>query len=269
MSPFCCPICRKPLCDIGNSLRCDNGHCYDKARSGYVNLLRSQQSHAKRHGDDKRMLVARRTFLDRGYYQSLCNLLCEVIGEQCPENGLLLDAGCGEGYYTAAIARANPSLRVCGIDISKDALQMCAARTKDVPIAVASVFSLPLRDNAADAVLSVFAPCCDAEFARVTKRGGKLIRVVPTANHLYGLKAAIYKQARPNKPEKTEVEGFTLCKRRELAGNLTLNNTDDIRSLFEMTPYYYKTGKDDQQRLLSRSNLQTEIGFAVLVYEKN
>jgi len=35
-----------------------------------------------------------------------------------------------------------------------------------------------------------------------------------------------------------------------------------------MTPYYYKTGIADQQRLLALASLSTELGFAILTYQK-
>jgi 23S rRNA (guanine745-N1)-methyltransferase len=37
-------------------LFCENGHSFDLAKSGYFNLLLSQQSKEKRHGDDKLMV---------------------------------------------------------------------------------------------------------------------------------------------------------------------------------------------------------------------
>ncbi len=268
MSQFCCPVCKRALTEQENTLRCDGGHSFDKARSGYVNLLRSQQSALKRHGDDKRMLLARRAFLDRGFYEPLQRALCETIASHTPENGVLLDAGCGEGYYTAAVAQTNPTLTVCGIDISKDALRMAASRTKAIELAVASAFSLPVADSTVDTVVSVFAPTAEAEFARVIKTGGTLIRAVPTERHLFGLKAAIYKEPRLNKPERTDLNGFSLVNRQEIFYDLVLEGADDIRTLFEMTPYYYKTGQDDQARVLARHSLCTEIGFAVLTYEK-
>ncbi|MBE6763379.1 MAG: methyltransferase domain-containing protein [Ruminococcaceae bacterium] len=269
MSHFCCPVCKRALTEQGNTLRCENGHSFDKARSGYVNLLRSQQSASKRHGDDKRMLTARRVFLDRGFYEPLQRALCKTVADTTPANGVLVDAGCGEGYYTAAIRQISPSLTVCGVDISKDALQMASSRTKAIELAVASVFSLPVADGAADTLVSVFAPTADSEFARVLKTGGVLIRVIPTERHLFGLKAAIYKEPRLNKPERTEIEGFSLIHRQELCYELTLETAEDIRALFEMTPYFYKTGQDDQARVLARRSLCTEIGFAVLTYKKH
>ncbi len=268
MSLFCCPVCGDGLLAESRALRCAAGHSFDLAKRGYVNLLRSQSSSAKRHGDDKRMLVARRAFLDAGYYAPLRDLLAATVAREVKADGVLLDAGCGEGYYTAFLAQQFPTLQVCGIDISKDALHMCASRFKEMELAVASAFSLPLADAAADAVVSVFAPCADEEFSRVLKPGGVLIRVIPTERHLFGLKAAIYKEPRLNKPERAEVAGFTLRHRQQLEWELSLNDSDAIRRLFEMTPYFYKTGQEDQERLLSRSQLVTEVAFAILTYEK-
>ena len=249
-------------------MRCENGHCFDIAKRGYVNLLCSQQSKLKRHGDDKRMLQARRAFLDSGAYAVLRDALTTTVYLEVERNGILLDAGCGEGYYTAHIAEHCPQLTVCGIDISKDALHMAATRHDRMELSVASAFALPVADASLDGIVSVFAPCADAEFARTLKAGGTLIRVIPTEQHLFGLKAAIYDVPRPNKPERIDIDGFILRHRQDLEQTLTLTSSDDIRHLFEMTPYFYKTGQDDQERLLSRQTLTTQIAFAILTYQK-
>ena len=51
MSIFCCPSCQKPLCREERRLVCPAGHSFDVARSGYVNLLLSQRTGRKHHGD--------------------------------------------------------------------------------------------------------------------------------------------------------------------------------------------------------------------------
>ena len=149
-----------------------------------------------------------------------------------------------------------------------DQLQIYAKNRHKADFCALCIRLAALADAMADTVISVFAPTADAEFARVLKTGGVLIRVIPTERHLFGLKAAIYKEPRLNKPERTELDGFILQHREELTYELTLDSADDIRALFEMTPYFYKTGQEDQQRLLSRDSLCTEIGFAVLTYKK-
>ena len=46
---FICPVCKKPLVKNEKSYICENGHNFDIAKSGYVNLLTC--SSRKNHGD--------------------------------------------------------------------------------------------------------------------------------------------------------------------------------------------------------------------------
>lgn len=129
MPELACPVCGGALHREERSLRCGAGHCYDIARQGYVNLLRTNRSKDKRHGDDKRMVAARTAFLDAGYYAPLRDAIAAAATEYTSGDADVLDAGCGEGYYTAHVLHtlqaqgASPS--VCGVDISRDAL-ICA-----------------------------------------------------------------------------------------------------------------------------------------------
>ena len=52
MSIFTCPVCGQRLEKEGAQMKCPSGHSYDISRRGYVNLLMSQASSKKRHGDD-------------------------------------------------------------------------------------------------------------------------------------------------------------------------------------------------------------------------
>mgnify|MGYP003307226941 CR=1 FL=1 len=110
MIKFVCPVCGKYLSEEEKLYRCENGHCFDKSKFGYVNLLQSQKSSAKRHGDDRLMVRARREFLDSGYYGFLRESLCGVCGKYLPDGGDFLDAGCGEGYYTEKTVRLLKSI---------------------------------------------------------------------------------------------------------------------------------------------------------------
>ena len=93
MADFICPVCALPLELYDRVYRCDNNHCFDKSKYGYVNLLRSNSSSAKRHGDDRLMIRARRDFLSKGYYSFLLDGLCDICAEYAPANALLIDAG--------------------------------------------------------------------------------------------------------------------------------------------------------------------------------
>ena len=183
MPELTCPVCGGVLHREEHSLRCGAGHCYDIARQGYVNLLRSNQSKSKRHGDDKRMVAARTAFLDAGYYAPLRDAVAAAAAEFTAGDADVLDAGCGEGYYTAQVLHTlqqqgrTPS--VCGVDISRDALICAHRRAPELTLAVASIAHLPVADASCDLLLNVFAPHDADEFARVLRPQGVLLRVIP------------------------------------------------------------------------------------------
>lgn len=265
MPRLCCPVCGEALWEVGRTLHCGRGHSYDISKYGYVNLLMSNRASSKRHGDDREMVLARQAFLEKGFYLPLRDEVCRLAVKYCPEGADLIDAGCGEGWYTAAVRDALGAKAV-GADISKDALRE-AARRGELTLAVASVSRLPVMDGSCDLVLSVFAPDAPEEFRRVLRPGGVLIRAVPLEEHLMGLKRAVYERPYPNPPAVYAPEGFELIERRELRFTMELEG-GDITSLFKMTPYYYKTGREDQMKLMSLDKLVTEAAFCVFVMRK-
>lgn len=264
---FICPVCKEPLSEQGRSYTCPNRHSFDISKDGYVNLLMSQQSSSKRHGDDKLMVRARRDFLGKGFYEPLREALCCCVKEHISEGAQVADIGCGEGYYTCEAAKGS-GFKISGIDISKDALRFAAKAIPNGSFAVASAFSLPFAEKSIDCILNVFAPCAYEEFSRILKDGGKLIKAVPLEEHLWELKCVLYSEPYKNKPEKRNDALFRLVSETELKYKITLTERADIENLFKMTPYYYKTGREDAQRLLSLESLETTVRFGVEVYEK-
>lgn len=264
-----CPVCGGGLERSDRSFLCKAGHCYDIAKSGYVNLLMSQKSSARNHGDDREMLRARREFLDKGYYEPLRNALCDEIGRSAPENAVILDCGCGEGYYTGAFAGAAGSrAKIFAVDISKDAAAYAAKRCPDVCVAAASAYRLPLADASCDIVLSVFAPYSEAELLRVLRPDGVLIEAAPMPMHLMNLKRAVYDKTYENEAPPLP-HGFCLERRRELVYNLSLESGGDIRRLFLMTPYSRKTSPSDTAKLEALDRLTVSAEFYISVYKPN
>ena len=47
-----------------------------------------------------------------------------------------------------------------------------------------------------------------------------------------------------------------------------MDTPEAIRSLFMMTPYAYRTSSEDRERVLSLSEVSTEVEFMIDVYEK-
>ncbi|MFR8727571.1 MAG: putative RNA methyltransferase [Dysosmobacter sp.] len=160
-SLFRCPVCGGPLDREERVYRCADRHSYDIAKEGYTYLLPPNQKHSADPGDDKAMSAARRDFLSKKYYAPLLNTLCSRILPLVGEHPVILDAGCGEGYYTAgiraALTAAGKTPAIAGIDISKSILRLAAKREKQVEFAVASCYHLPFADETADLLLDCFS----------------------------------------------------------------------------------------------------------------
>lgn len=269
MFGFCCPVCGAALKDTEKACVCPNGHNFDKAKAGYVHLL-TNFSGRKTHGDNKEMVRARRLFLETGAYAPLQNAIAEAAKKYAVPHGTALDSGCGEGYYTAAIAeKIGGTMQVLGFDISKEAVNLAAKRCKAVQFAVASAFRIPVATKSVDLLFEIFSPYSETEFLRVLKPGGILFEVIPGARHLYGLKTAVYDKPYENEVAAFARTGYTLLDSLHLQNEITLQTATDIQNLFMMTPYYYKTGKTEQARLQSLQTLTTETEFYILIYRKN
>mgnify|MGYP000376892592 CR=1 FL=1 len=112
MTPFLCPVCGGILKDSGSGLRCGKGHSFDRARSGYVNLIPPNGKHAKVPGDNKLMVGARRDFLEKGYYAPFAQAVSGTAARYLAGRAepVLLDAGCGEGYFQIRGGQVRPTL---------------------------------------------------------------------------------------------------------------------------------------------------------------
>lgn len=274
-SPWQCPLCGKPLSGE-TSLKCASGHSFDRAKEGYWHLLPVQKMRTKAPGDGKKMVAARRAFLNAGYY----GIFGQALGELCLEYGQpsesgkplhLLDAGCGEGWYDRCIAQqfedAHRPLSLAGFDIAKPAVRLAAKVLPQAEYAVASSFSQPVRNGWADLLLNCFSPFAQEEFLRVLHPGGRMIYVVPGAEHLYQMKAVLYEKPYKNPVQEIAYPGFRAIGEREVSGEITVP-AEQLEALFAMTPYYWKTPRDGAARLAALPELTTTIAFRFLIFEK-
>ncbi|MBR2342679.1 MAG: methyltransferase domain-containing protein [Clostridia bacterium] len=266
---FICPICQEALRESGGAAVCPRGHSFDRAREGYYNLLLGQG--AGTHGDNAEMVRARREFLSSGAYEPLARRVGELVSEYTVPSGLVLDVGCGEGYYTdivyTALTARDPSARVSAFDISKDAARRAAKRNKNISVAVASAYRMPIASGSVDTVMNLFSPLAPDEVWRTLAGGGKFIIAFPAEEHLFGLKAAIYDTPYKNEPEDDALRGFKLLHRERMTYSMTLSAVL-ARELFMMTPYAYRTTERERERLFSLGELTTDADFYIFVYEK-
>ena len=265
-----CPICNSGFEMIDTSLKClgVRTHSYDLAASGYVNLCSPKQSGG---GDSKAAVNARSSFLNKGHYLPVAKTLVDMVEKYADKGSVVIDAGCGEGYYGEAIARRGYS--VFGVDLSKFAASAASKRFVRSGIengffATSSVFELPVADQCAGAVTSVFAPCAHTEFSRVLKDGGVLIAVYAGESHLLGLKSAIYEHTNINTERADLPVDMERLEDIRVKYTLTLTGNEDILSLFAMTPYYWRTSPADAEKLQGLGELTTEIDVMISVYKK-
>ncbi len=261
MSILVCPLCKTPLVREGGSYFCsgERRHCFDVAKSGYVTLTRALGS----AGDDRDMVRARTAFLDKGYYRPFANAVAKALDDA----GTVIDAGCGEGYYSNVIAESGHA--VYGFDLSKHACDKAAKRAKAANngafFGVSSVFELPIADKSADAVVSLFAPIAEVEFSRVLKDGGLLVVGAAGKRHLFELKEAVYAEAYENEGRRDLPSGFSEIARERVTYSFTC---DDVKSLFMMTPYAFKTSREDTAKLDTIESLEITADFDIFIYEK-
>lgn len=268
---FVCPICRGTLTVDENRIkRCSHGHSFDRARQGYYNYLVG--SSGGTHGDNADMVLARRAFLGAGYYAPLRERISAIVSGALPSRGAVLDVGCGEGYYTTGVssrlAARGDGAEVLAFDISREAVRRLAPLDRSISAAVASAYNMPIADESIDLAMLVFSPLAREEIHRVLKPGGTFIMVFPDEMHLFGLKSVIYDTPYKNKPEPTEVDGFTLLSDEPLSYLITVEG-EMIRNLFMMTPYAYRTRESDRERLYATPSVTTEVAFRILTYRKN
>ncbi len=265
---FRCPICHEGMTVTADAkvCRCRGAkpHCYDFARSGHLHL---GGPHAG-EGDSKDAIQARRAFLDAGYYQPLSDAVNDMLDRISAKT--VLDAGCGEGYYTNRMATDDRA--VFGIDLSRAGVEAAAKRARQLAsrtgFAVASIFALPVQNASLDAVTNLFAPCAEEEFLRVLKPNGHLLLVGAGERHLMGLKQVVYDNPYFNPGRSDLPKSMKEVERQRLHTEITVNGQDMIAALFSMTPYYWRTSKADRAKLEALDTLTTEIDFDIFLFRK-
>jgi len=273
LEKFLCPHCKAPLALTENkkSIVCRGElkkHCFDLSSSGYVNIAPPSQS---RSGDSKEAVRSRTRFLESGAYAPICEAVSEAVNKYCLGE-LVVDAGCGEGYYTNNIAKAYVG-DIVGFDLSKHGVEYAAKSAKRQGItnsffAVSSVYTLPIADCSACGIVNIFAPCVEEEYARVLKKGGVLITAGAGENHLLGLKKAIYDTTYKNTEREDMPRDMTLEEENTVAFELVIEDKELIFSLFSMTPYYYRTSESDIKKLDALEKLKTEIEVKIKIFRK-
>lgn len=256
-----CPICGCGLHRQERTFRCGSGHSFDIARQGYVNLLPVQQKHSLHPGDTRAQVLARRSFLEAGFYEPIADTLARTA-KTLGCTGPVLDVGCGEGYYSSRLAQALHTTAV-GLDISKEAVRCAAAKYKDSLWLCATASALPVADDAAGLVTSLFALTAAAEFHRVLRQDGLYFQVLAAEDHLLGLKSLIYpKLLHKEKDTRPRIPGFAPVCSVPIRFSFTVRD-EQVQNLLYMTPHLFRISAEGAARLAAAKTL-TDTASCVL-----
>jgi len=208
--------------------------------------------------------MARREFLAAGYFFPMLEKLLDVIPTTSKS---VLDIGCGEGYFTRALAAKLKGADIYGVDIAKAGVRLAAKSDKSSTYAVASSHALPLADLSMDVITRIYAPSKDEELMRVLRPEGLLIIVTPGARHLLGLREKIYQQIRPH-PDPITPQGFVSLGIHKINFTLNVAAGGHAAALLQMTPFAWKLSAEMHAQYQAK-NLVDEADFQIAVYQKN
>lgn len=263
---FKCPLCDSSL-DIFESvnssfLKCRNNHTYDISKKGYVNLFVGHTKITKTY--DRNLFSARKTISDGGLYDPLNQKLREIINDINPAT--VLDAACGCGNLTLDIftnTKKNPGKTriVFAADLSKDGIGFASGNFCEDNLLwiVGNLSNLPFSDGKFDIVLNIMSPANYAEFKRVLKRGGFLLKVLPDSDYLKELRHFIYKGTDRNGYSNEDVlkhleENVRITDIVNVSYVHSVKRTD-IPALFDMTPLTSNIGNDAKSKEQIKSDL--------------
>jgi 23S rRNA (guanine745-N1)-methyltransferase len=190
MSALLCTVrdCHEPLARAVAGLICTRGHSFDIARSGYVNLLQPNDKRSKKPGDTAAAVAARRRLHDRGVTAPLLEAIGALI--RIDRDDVVLDVGCGDGFYLGLIALAT-GCDAHGIDISVPAVDAAARRFAECEWIVGNADRfLPYADKTFSHVLSITARMNVLELRRVLRDDGRLLVAIPAPDDLVELRGA-------------------------------------------------------------------------------
>lgn len=254
-----CPVCGDVL-QLGGpqmrSLVCSVGHSFDLAKQGYVNLYRGKPMNEY----TKESFQERQVILQRGMYAHLLEEICSFLrktlesGMDSVEKKVLVDAGCGEGYYTREIAQQFDHLQLYGTDLSRDSIQLAAGTANgmgtgpaEIKWFVSDISKLPVADGSVDYVLDIFTSANYQEFQRVLGEEGYLIKIIPGEGHVKELREAAkdqlyHKEYKERKGAEVFAEQFELVEQKIVSR--TFSVSPEERDIFiRMTPLLFAVDK--------------------------
>lgn len=261
--------------DDPGRLICKSRHSFDLSRKGYLNLLTGVNTQVY----SKELFEARHKICTAGFYDQLIDELAGVIAkyqEGFSNNGLnILDAGCGEGSHIYSVyGKFEEKLNntFIGIDISKDSINIAARNDADLIWCVADLAKLPFQNNSMDIVLNILSPANYAEFDRVLKQKGIVIKVVPGSQYLNELREAIYMEEEANNYSNEKVVGhfgekLDVIETRNISYNFDVDN-QLLSDFIKMTPLTWGKSSESIATVFEKNIASIKADFSIIIGRK-
>ena len=259
---FACPICQENLTLVESSLKCSNRHSFDLAKFGYVNLAPQIKQSANY---DKENFQNRQQILEAGFYQAILEGISDLLATK-PSAKIVLDIGCGEGFYSRKLQEVHPEKTFYAFDISKDSIQIAAKSEPNWAVNwfVGDLARLPIKDASMDILLDIFSPANYGEFRRVLSKDGILIKVIPTENHLKEIRQMVQDQLTKkdysNQDIKEHFQEHFSIQSSQIVSLTKPITTEQRQALLSMTPLLFHV---DQSKInwsqLTEITIEAEI----------
>ncbi len=268
---FRCPTCKAPFSKVEKTtVYCIKEHQFDLSKIGTLYLIKHG---VKSDYDDDAMWQARRTLLQAGFFDPIIEEITNQIGERAGIK--VLDIGCGEGSVLQRLEhkRADSSDRYVGFDISKRAINLATQQETTGFFCIADLADLPFSERSFDYLIDIFSPSAYSEFARVQKKSGKLLKVIPNANYLGELRRLLYAE-NDEKHEYSNQKVLDLFyKHYPKATSTRIKygfSLDDalFTALMKMTPLQWGASAESLQKAASQPLRQITVDVTLLSGEK-
>ena len=274
---FRCPICHSKMqMDGEKSLKCRQKHCFDISKKGYINLLTNNV----KPGYDKEMFEARRKVADLGFFEEMLNSIERIIFNQIKNQKdelFILDAGCGEGSHLSRLweklnRESEIKITGAGIDISKEVIKIASRYQKDIIWVVADLANTPFLDKKFDIILNILSPSNYAEFNRLLKDDGILIKVVPGSNYLAELRRTFYGKTNKETYSNDKIiahcaENFKIVDIQEILYSFAVKG-EKLDLVIRMTPLSWGVPSEAQYRAKSSEMINITVDLTLIVGKK-
>jgi 23S rRNA (guanine745-N1)-methyltransferase len=275
-----CPLDGLQLKLQGNMLKCPQGHSYDIARQGYVNLLPVQQKKSRDPGDSKEMVAARGRHLDNGFFEPVAYRLDELSLSFLGSGSSVtcVDAACGDGYYLdhfhQRLQQGNEAVKVSltGLDISKWAIMAAAKRNRHITWVVGNSQHAPVMTHSVDMLWSVFGFSHLQGFRKMLNDTGRLVLVDAGPDHLIELREIIYPELRKTAAcGSADVlgAGFRQIDAQSLSYRTLPLSRQQLADLLLMTPHLYRASHAGKQAVsrIDKLSLTVDVRYRVFTLQ--